>query len=177
MWWLVSLALAGGMHSGIPVSALSDPSFADPELGWSGNLPGGWARVFVGPTEAAAVAWYDNALATLTLPAPPAEGVGDACAGDDALFAFRDGNVAVLVRAETGARAHAEALHARIVDGVPLPAAPGLREEAGRWIVDAPWAVHVSGRGPVVPFQRGVWTARPDGVVAWDAYGRPVPAR
>lgn len=175
---LCGLAFAGGTHAGIPVTGVpgvTDPAFESPTLGWTARVPNGFARIYVGRTEADAVAWYEQALATLTLPAAPASGPGDASAGDgDALFVFRDGNVAALVRADSDARGIATRLHAAIEDGAPWPAPPALRQVNGRWVVDAPDALHVSTRGGrLAPFQSAQWVAAPDEVVAWDRYGRP----
>ena len=110
------------------------------------------------------------------LPPARATGLGDTAFGDDAIFGFRDGNVAAVVRTDTGARVWATTLHASIVDGPAWPAAPRLVARDGRWALDGTFA-HVSFRGgQPEPFQRGVFRARPDEVVVWDDYGRPVVA-
>lgn len=177
---LFGVAFAAGMHGGIPVHGvpgLGEPSFLTPATGWTAAVEGGWVRVFVGPTEAAGVEWYDRMLESIGL-APPVladlAAVTDAAHGDGAtLVAFRDGNVAVLVRAQAGARAIADALRAAIVDNAPAVATPTLSTAGGQWRVDAPGAVHLGvtgGRG--VPFQRGVFTEPPREVVVWDALGR-----
>ena len=181
MFLLSGLAFAGGLHAGLPLTGapaapLSDPSFLAADLGWSASLPDGWARVYVAPTEADAERWYAAELGALSVPPPPATGLGDTCAGDgDALFLFRDGNVAVVVRVTSGARARAEALHAAIVDGVAWPATPSLESVGGGYRITAPWAVHVASEGGrVVPFRPGEWSERPDAVTLWDSYGRAV---
>lgn len=177
---LVGAALAAGVHGGIPVRGvpgIGEPSFQTPATGWTAAVEGGWVRVYVGLTEAAGEDWYGRTLQTLGVPpaelAPFAPGI-DAAHGDgDTLVAFRDGNVAVLVRTSTGARAVAEALHAAIVEDTAGPKAPTIRASAGTWEVDAPSAVHISftgGRG--VPFKRGVFTEPPRQIVVWDALGR-----
>ena len=113
-----SAALAGGVHTGIPVhgvQGVGEPSFLTPQSGWSAGVDGGWIRVFVGPTEADAQEWYRRAVATLQVPPPPLA-LADEAAGDDStLVVFRDGNVAVMVRAP-GAGTLARRLRDAIVE-------------------------------------------------------------
>lgn len=179
MMWLCALASAAGIHAGIPVDhpMLREPSFLSPETGWMANVDGGWVKVFVGSTEAETTEWYERTLGSLTLPPAAATGVGDTCFGDDSVFGFRDGNVAAMVRAASGARALATALHAAIVDGPAWPVAPALVARDGRWFVEGTWR-HITFRGgQAEPFQRGVFRKVPGEVVAWDDYGRPVVLR
>jgi hypothetical protein len=187
--WLLSSALAGGthssVHSGIPVHGVpgvGEPTFLTPATGWTASVDGGFVRVFVGHDEADAVDWYERARSSLTLTPADASGLGDEAFGDgQALFAFRDGNVAVLVRAQDSedneAYAWARTLHDAIVDGVPWPAAPRLEPRGdGTFVVSGATSfVKVAG-GQQVPFHPGVFRALPDEVVVWDAYGRPVVA-
>lgn len=183
---LSSEAQAAGLHLGIPTSGvpgLSDVQFQTPEIGWTARVPGGQARVYVGPTEADAEAWYTRALEGLTIPVASTAGgagsapIGDVSTGDGAgLLLFRDGNVAVMVRTDAQARSVAATLHAAIVDGpAPWPAAPSpALDAAGRWTVTvaADASVRVVGGRPV-PFQPGVYQELPDQIVVWDAWGRP----
>jgi hypothetical protein len=176
-------ALAAGIHAGIPVAGVpgvSDPSFQTPDLGWTARVDGGWVRVFVGRDEAATRAWYGRALEGLQITPPTADGPGDEAHGDgDALLLFRDGNVAVMVRAEHGARAVADRLAAAVVDGVAWPVAPRLAQGAdGRWRVAVPvgGTVTATGGRPVA-FEEGAYLEPPATLVVWDALGRPAVVR
>lgn len=177
---LFGVAFAAGVHGGIPVHGVpgvGEPSFLTPASGWTAAVQGGWVRVFVGPTEAAGAEWYDRMLESLGVPPPELTdlaAVTDAAHGDGVtLVSFRDGNVAVLVRVQSGARAVADTLRAAIVDGVPPSPAPSLAEGGGRWTVDAPYAVHLTVTGGrAIPFKRGQFAEPPREVVAWDALGR-----
>lgn len=173
-------AFAAGMHGGIPVTGvpgLSEASFLTPATGWTAAVEGGWVRVFVGPSEAAGAEWYDRMLESLGVPPPVLANLAtltDAAHGDGVtLVAFRDGNVAVLVRAKSGALVVADTLRAAIVDDAPPLATPTLASVAGQWRLDAPGAAHLRFTGGrAVPFQRGVWSAPPSEIVVWDAWGR-----
>jgi hypothetical protein len=181
MMLLVSTALAAGLHAGIPVRGVpgvGEPSFVTPEMGWTASVQGGWVRVYVGRTEADGDRWFTDAIATLQV-APPPFRLGDEAVGDgQTLVGFRDGNVAVLVRAESGAGAVAQRLHAAILDKAPTIAAPSLRHTDEGWVVDAPGAVAVSVEGGrKVPFKADVWREAPTTVIAWDSVGRPYEAR
>jgi hypothetical protein len=175
--WLVSIALAGGVHSGIPVhgvAGVGEPTFLSPEAGWTAAIDGGFVKVFVGPTEDDAKAWYTTAIRSLTIVPAAATGLGDESFGDgEALFGFRDGNVAVMVRARTDAYGEAAALHEAIVDGVPWPTAPRLVAQGdGTWLVPGqPGFVKFRG-GQSVPFKTGVFRKPPEEIVVWDDYGR-----
>lgn len=179
MLLLASLAFAGGVHAGIPVrgvAGLGEPSFVSPDAGWTAPTGGGFVRVYVGPTEADAEGWFAHARGTLTLPAADAEPVvGDEAFGDgDALYAFRDGNVAVMVRVPAGATEVARTLHASIVDGPAWPAAPAPVARDGRWVfvvADGGELAFTGGRA--VAFRRGEFAELPSEVVVWDRYGRP----
>lgn len=178
--WL-SAAFAGGLHSGIPttgVPGLGAPRFLTPRSGWTAPAAGGVVKVFVGDTEADAAEWYRRAADSLTLAPSPAAGPGDEAFGDgDGLLAFRDGNVAVMVRVEHGAATLAATLHAAIVDGVPR-GAPTLAQAAdGTWRVDGPHAGLSAQGGQPVPFQDGAFREVPDTLVVWDTYGRPTVVR
>lgn len=179
MLLVIGLAHAAGIHAGIPVHGVpdvTDPSFQTPELGWTAALPGGWARLYVGKDEADTSRWYQQQLGTLQLPAPVATGLGDECAGDaDALFAFRDGNVGVLVRVDHGARTWAERLYAAIVDGPAWPAPPTLARSAdGAWQVNLTGVAHVEATGGLpIPFRPGAYRTTPEQIIVWDEYGRP----
>ena len=173
-------ARARGLHLGIPTASAPDVTnvqLQTPELGWTAQVPGGWARVYVGPTEADAEAWYTRALVGLTRPAAPAAGIGDVSAGDgQGLLVFRDGNVAVMVHTETNARGVADTLHAAIADGpTPWPPPPEPKQGAdGRWTVTLPAGAEIRATGGrPVPFQVGVYTELPAEIVVWDAWGRP----
>lgn len=175
-------AWAGGLHTGIPVRALSDlgePTFETPQTGWTVPAPGGYVRVFVGRDEDAARAWVASTAMAFTRPLAAFDGPGDESWGDGVgVVLFRDGNVGVLTRADE-AGALSQRLHAAIVDdGPPWPAAPSLsRQSGGTWIIDAPDAVHLSVQGG----RRAGPRARdfrepPTSIVAWDGYGRATTA-
>lgn len=176
MMFLFSLAFAGGVHAGIPVHGvpgLGEPTFQSPAAGWTAPIAGGFVRVFVGATEAEAAEWFARARVSIQVPPPDQRGIGDAGFGDgETLYAFVDGNVAVLIRASADADTWAATLHNAIVDGVPWPATPQLQAQPdGRWSV-VERGVFVSGASQV-PFQPGVFQTPPAEIVVWDAYGRP----
>lgn len=179
MLFLAAAAFAGGIHAGIPVRGvpgLGEPSFVSPETGWTAPVEAGFVRVYVGPTEAEAEGWLAHARMTLSLPAAEAPlTLGDAAFGDgDALYAFRDGNVAVMVRAERDALGIARRLQAAIEDGPAWPPAPTPTVSGGRWTFAVDDAAHVAFTGGrAVPYVRGVYDAPPREVVVWDRYGRP----
>jgi len=173
------LAFAAGTHAGIPVRGvpgLGEPTFLTPRTGWTSSVEGGFVRVYVGPTEADAAEWMLRAREGLTLqPSPATVLLGDEAFGDgDALYVFRDGNVAVFVRVERGALATARTLHAAIEDGPAWPAAPRLlpRGEGGWELGERGVSVSFTG-GQLVPFRPGTWSELPATVVVWDAWGRP----
>lgn len=176
---LLSFAFAGGIHAGIPVRGVpgvGEPTFLTPNTGWTAQVDGGFVRVFVGADEAAGEDWYGRTLQSLVVPAAPLDFPGaDEAHGDGAaLVAWRDGNVAVLVRVESGATTVAKRLHAAIVEAAPLSATPRLVADGTRWRIDATGAVDVRATGGrVVPFQPGVYEVPPREIVAWDAWGRP----
>jgi len=176
---LGSVALAAGLHAGIPVRGVpdvSDPSFFTPAIGWAASVPGGQVRVFVGRTEADGAQWLQQQLLTFQVAQQAASGVGDASFGDGVTtFGFVDGNVGVVVLVDRDARAWAERLHGAIVDGPAWPAAPSpLRGADGRWTVDARDAAFVYARGgAAVPWHPDTFRVLPEEVVVWDAYGRP----
>lgn len=179
---LIGFALAadGELHAGIPVTGvpgIGEPSFLTPTTGWTAPVQGGWVRVFVGPTEADSIDWYARQLESLGRQPPVltdlAALTNDAHGDNEKLVSFRDGNVGVVVRVQSGARAVADTLRAAIVDQAQAAPKPTLASSGGQWRVDAPGAVHMSftgGRG--VPFQRGVFTDAPREVIVWDALGR-----
>jgi hypothetical protein len=179
----VGVALAAGVHTGIPVhgvAGMGEPSFLTPASGWTAAVDGGWVRVFVGVTEAAGQEWYERQLATmqvapLALPSFDA----DVAHGDgETLVAFRDGNVGVVVHADHGAGEIAARLKAAIVDGGPARGAPRLIPTGDRWELDAPGAEHIQATGgSVVPFHPGLYTQAPREVVVWDSYGRAAVVR
>lgn len=178
MIWFLSLALAAGQHTGIPttgIPGLGEPSFLTPRTGWTAPVEGGLVRVFVGPTEADAKDWYQRSREGLTIEPVPAGGIGDEAFGDGAgLLAWRDGNVAVMVRCSSGARQWALLLHDAMVDGIPWPDPVRLLHRAdGTWVVPgAPRSVQFRG-GKAVAFRPGEFRRPPEEVVVWDEWGRP----
>lgn len=181
---LVAAALAGGLHAGIPVAGVpgvTDPAFQTPATGWTASVDDGWIRVHVGVTEAESVAWYARTLATLGAPPAPyaLAGVDEAHGDGTTLVAFRDGNVGVLVRVGSGARAVAERLRDAIVDAPAPSVAPRAVQEAdGTWRCEAAGALAVTAEGGrPAPLKPGAFVEAPKACVAWDAYGRAVVAK
>lgn len=179
---LLSMAFAGGLHSGIPtigVPGLGEARFLTPRTGWTAPVTGGFVKVYVGETEADAVDWYERSVGSLTLAPPAGTPIGDASFGDgDGLLGFRDGNVAVLVRVEHGAQALAETLHEAIVDGVAWPSGATLRPQTdGTWRVEGATGTVTFRGGQAVPFAEGQFRVKPDEVILWDRYGRPLVVR
>ncbi len=183
---LTMTARAGGLHAGIPVdqdAGFVDLRFEDAELGWSAALvddagsPAGFLRVYVGPTEAAAARWMDDAVRGVQAPMPTLAGLGDIAAGDpDAVVVCRDGNVALMVRAQgdISAEDQASAMLGQIVDE-PLiwPAAARVDERDGLWFFDAGDAVFASVTGGRRPLgQPNGYIELPSRVVTWDRLGR-----
>ncbi|MEL6343618.1 MAG: hypothetical protein AAFV53_10845 [Myxococcota bacterium] len=177
-------ALAGGIHAGIPVRSvpgIGPARFQTAQLGWTAPVErGGLVRVFVGQTPEAAAQWYDIQRQTVTRPLPPLSMSADQAHGDPtSMVMFLDGNVAVQVRADQGARDLAEALRAAIVDegAADWPAPPSLRfhPDTNTYTVDAPDAFHISFEGGA-RISRGQeplrFSAPPQTVTAWDALGR-----
>ena len=179
---LLGVALAAGQHAGIPVvgvEGLGAPSFQTPEIGWTAALDGGWIRVFVGPTEEDAADWYARALGTIQVPPPELADLGDVAHGDgETLILFRDGNVAVMVRAEQEAGVVARRLQAAIVDEAAPAATPELQKDGAFWSLVAPDAAHVSFTGGrLVSFHQWRFRVPPRELVIWDATGRPTVIR
>lgn len=178
----LGMALAGGLHSGIPVrgvQGLGEPTFVGEAMGWTAPVEGGLVRVFVGPDEASASRWLNGSI-PLSAGRPPALNLADEAYGDGlGLVAFRDGNVAVFVRVNDGALALAERLRASIVDdGSPWPKAPALTEQGGRWTLSVPAEDAVSFQGGrLAPGPGWTFTALPYELLVWDSYGRPVRVR
>ena len=176
---LSGLALAGGLHTGIPVrgvQGLGEPSFQGVDAGWSAGVEGGgYVRVFVGHDEEEAARWL-RLGAPLSSGPPPAYTFADEAVGDGEEFlAFRDGNVAALVRTPAHARQVAERLRAAIVNGGPTwPETPRLVPEDGRLrlSVHDPAGVVFQG-GRLAPGSDWVFSVAPTQLVVWDAWGRP----
>jgi hypothetical protein len=172
----VGLAMAGGVHAGIPVHGVAGvgaPTFLTPNSGWTAAAPGGWVRVFVGAIEAEGAAWYAHQLETMTVPAPDFVLPGvDAAAGDgDTFVAWQDGNVGVVVRVESGAGALATRLRASVVEQAPAVTAR-WRAGADVW-VDAPGAAAMrSTSGGVILSDSAEFRRKPAEVYVWDAWGR-----
>jgi hypothetical protein len=175
---------ADPLHVGIPVAGvagLGEADFLTPELGWTAPIPDGFVRVFVGPSEAAAASWARAAQQAITVPLPSLAGVGDEAWGDtDGLLILRDRNVALQVRVRGGeddaALAVAETMLAAMPPtAVDWPSPPALVAAGeGSWRVEAPGAVAVRFTGGAVTDAAALtFTAPPDALVAWDAWGRP----
>jgi len=180
---LIGAALAGGQHTGIPVrgvQGLGEPSFQGVDAGWSAGVEGGgFVRVFVGHDEGEATRWL-RLGAPLSAGTPPAYPYADEALGDGQEFlAFRDGNVAALVRVPAHALQVADRLRAAIVDGGPAwPSAPTLLDEGGRLRLSVPDPAGVVYQGGRLAGGPGwVFTAPPTELVVWDAWGRPAVLR
>ena len=175
-------ALAGGVHAGIPVvgvPGLGEPSFLEPAAGWSAGVPGGLVRVFVGHDAAEASAWLNESIPLSAGKAPSYPFADEAWGDGVGLLAFRDGNVGVFVRVDSGARALAEVLQASIVDdGSPWPTAPALTSQEGAWTLPVAQGQHVSFQGGRLARGAGwTFTAMPYELVVWDQTGRPARVR
>jgi len=187
MWTMAVLLLSGlaraeELRVGIPVEGvdvLGAPDFLTPELGWTAPIEGGFVRVFVGASEAEAIAWVQQAQMAITVSLPVLPGLGDEAYGDTSgLLILRDRNVALQVRASGNAGAIAEAMLAAMpTEPVAWPAPPQLHQvEDGRWQVTAPGAVKVQfdDGGRVTPGEPELTFSEPPGtIIAWDAWGRP----
>lgn len=178
--WLVGAALAGGLHTGIPVrgvQGLGEPSFDGLDAGWSASVEGGFVRVFVGRTEGEASAWLQQGV-PLAVGSPGTLAFADEAWGDgEGVLAFRDGNVSVFVRVERGARAVAERLRAAIVDGgQDWPEPPRLEGTEGCWMLVLPQdTVDFRFQGGRLSREQGcTFKAKPREIVSWDAWGRVV---
>lgn len=178
----LGVALAGGVHAGIPVTGvpgLGEPTFLTASTGWSAGAAGGVVRVFVAPDAATASGWLNESI-PLSTGTPPTYDFADEAWGDgQGLLAFRDGNVGVYIRVPSGARALAEQLRASIVnDGSPWPTAPTLSGSEGRWTLSVGQDQHVSFQGGrLAPGPGWTFTALPHELVVWDATGRAVTVR
>jgi hypothetical protein len=177
------IALAGGVHAGIPVRGvpgLGEPTFLTPASGWTTEVSGGWVRVFVGATEVAGAEWYARQLESIGRPPSPYTLAGaDEAHGDGAsLVMFRDGNVGVVVRGDTNAAALATTLKGAIVAAGPrvvatMDVGPDLGEPYGRWKVSAPGAAAIrAANGAGVDGGEAAFKVAPTAVYVWDAYGR-----
>lgn len=184
---LLAPARAAGLHAGLPVrqAELGEPAFQSAENGWSAPMADhtGMIRAFVGRDEAAAVDWMARQRESFTRPLPDLDFADDAAGDGEGVLLFRDGNVGVLIRSDAGqARAWAERLRARIVDGAaPLPASV-LEATAEGWVVDAPGAAAIRATGASARSSgsvdgRAVFAQRPSSVTVWDAYGRALVLR
>ena len=177
---LPSVALAGGLHTGVVLTGHPDfeaPRHQSAREGVSMDFPGGIARVYVGTTESAAQEWYAEKSAFIARHKPTALiGLGDeAQQVEDGTVLFRDGNVAVLVQVKSGARSAAEALHAAIDDSkTQAPAPATLATDASGYRIDAPHATHIAYvGGSLAPERPGLWfTVPPRRVITWGPLGR-----
>ena len=161
---------------------LAAPRFQSARLGLTRDFDKGLLRIYVGPTEAAAAAWFTDMEALMRRHKPAVlDGLGDqAVAAGDGMVLTRDGNVGVLVEAAAGARGWAERALAAIEPGpAPWPAAPALvADPSGGWVIvpaDAPHVAFTGGRlapdvaTPGAPLR---FTEAPRRVVVWDRHGR-----
>ncbi len=191
VWSLLLLSgaahAADPLHTGIPVDGVESLGAADfltPSLGWSAPIPGGFVRVFVGASEAAASEWAAQSQMAITVSLPLLDGVGDEAWGDGTgLLIVRDRNVAVQVRVHDPLQEDAQTVAQRMLAAIPdgaaadWPAPPVLVQGAeGYWRVEAPGAVRVqyADGGVLVPDPTALVFSQPPGtVIAWDAWGRP----
>lgn len=181
---ILGAALAGGMHSGIPVKGVPGvgaPSFESAEAGWSALLDDGQGqtgvvRVFVGQTEEEAADWLGRTAMAMTRTPAAYPHFGDEALGDgDGLLMFRDGNVAAQILVSAGARSWGDQLRSAIVnDGSAWPAAPRLEPQAdGTWAAKIPSSSTLSASGGrIVPGQGDRFSEAPRELVLWDRYGR-----
>lgn len=177
---LLPIAFAGGMHTGFRLEALEGfetPRHQSVREGFSLDFPGGIARLYVGPTEAAAQEWFVEKSALVARQAPTRlPGLGDeALHSGDGMVLVRDGNIALLVQVRSGARSAADTLLAAIDDAPrPWPAPARLLAEPGGFRVAASEAVHTAYVGGTIRAQPGgLWFhVPPRRVVTWDAWGR-----
>jgi len=177
---LMSIALAGSVHTGFRLDGLEGfeaPRHQSVREGFSLDFPGGIARLYVGPTEAAAQEWFVEKSELVARQAPAVlPALGDqALHSGDGMVLVRDGNIAVLIQVRSGALSAADTLLAAVDDAPsPWPAAARLLTVPGGFRVDAPEAVHVAYVGGEVRAQPGglSFHAPPRRVVTWDAWGR-----
>ena len=182
---LLSLTAAAEVHGGIPIEAVDEAlepaRFQSARLGYTRDFPKGLLRVYVGPTELAAMEWFSDMEALMGRHKPePLSDLGDtAVAAGDGMILAREGNIGVLVECASGARSWADKALAAIVHEAPAPRySATLVGAAGAWQLDGGDAAHVSwvggtldlaaarAEGPI-PFQ-----APPRRVVTWDHLGR-----
>jgi hypothetical protein len=190
--WSVLFLLAGvahaadPLHAGVPVDGVESLGAADfltPELGWSAPIPGGFVRVFVGDSQAAASAWAVQSQMAITVPLPGLTGLGDEAWGDGVgLLIVRDRNVAIQVRVHDRSQEDARVVAERMLAAIPeqtvdWPEAPTLVQGLeGHWRVEAPGAVRIqyADGGVLIPDPTALIFSQPPGTVtAWDVWGRP----
>jgi len=185
LWLLSSMALAGDIHTGVPihgVEGLGEPAFQTSNTGWTASVDEGFVRIYTSRTEAEAVEWVARMRESLARfkPAPNpdfvATSVADEAYGDgQSLLIFRDGNTGVLVRNKKDAVVWAEILQLAISDeAAPWPAPAKLVEGDGVWTVQAPTnAVHTAFEGGRLARHQGLtFTSPPRALIVWDKWGR-----
>ncbi len=180
-------AWAGPRYQGIDLAALGDtleaPRYDSSSTGYTVDMKGGIARVFVAPDETAAQ-WWVQWMAELrarkkpTAPEGPLPfGADEALAGGDDLLILRFGNLGLMVEAAGGALPWVEKLHPLLLPETdPWPEAPALAPGPGGWTVALGFSpAHLSyvGARPL-PGPALVFATPPRAVVAWDALGRAV---
>lgn len=194
--WIVGagLALANGLHAGVraeSVPVLGAPLYLAPDFGWSApisDVEGGTVRMFVAPTEQAALDWYTVQRTTLELTRTLPLATDEAVQGAGQVL-WRDGNVVALVTRPSGALDLAQRLVAALEPHTDWPAAPKLIVDMRRVEVDGAWAAvrfetpAVFAPGKVLPDPVRVMPLAPNkallsadvpevSAMAWDAYGR-----
>jgi hypothetical protein len=180
-----TLAHAGGVHVGIPVSGIAGfgaPSFQTAQTGWSAVVLDGFVRVYVGRTEAETQAWIARMKKTLRRDKPranpgafSAKGITDVHGNGSKLILFRDGNIGICVQHKSNARPWARKAHAAIVDtGPPWPAEARLTPVDGIWRIETnPGATQIAFEGgKLIPGEGLRFSVPPTAVTVWDALGR-----
>lgn len=162
---------------------LRQPSFGTALTGWTLTVPGAVVFVFAAPDEASLRAWAELQVGRQRKPPvpveTPAEGLLAAWRRDADFALILSEGVGVMVQGGTEASEEASE-EASVLRGLidpapgPWPSPPRLVQDAdGRWVIEAPGALHISWRGGARVSGEGArFVERPSEVLAWDAWGR-----
>ena len=177
---LAGLALAEGLHLGVPVvgvEGLGPAMFQTASTGWHTYVEDGVVRIYVNPTEAGAHDWLAEMVVRMGKfnPEPIPDLMDEAFGDGESLLIVRDGNVGILVHTNKNAMQWAELVQAAILDGVqPWPLPPMLTQTpSGNWVPTAVDAVHTTYvGGSLVEGEGLVFWRPPRKLVVWDEWGR-----
>ena len=181
---LCASSWAGPLHTGVPVNGidgLGAPRFQTVDTGWMATVPGGFIRVYVGPTTSDAERWIRERIDALEAfnPTPNpllAEELSSVEAHGDGkhLVLFRTENVALCSRNSVDAKRWAAQVRGAVVDlDIPWPTPPALISSEGRWHLSAPGAAHVAFVGGTPSAEPALtFDDPPYRVISWDGWGR-----